>query len=52
MVQAGLHHTKCTFVMYLSTEVARWMQACYAIKPLWVIVYYTPITSNCFHIEM
>jgi hypothetical protein len=28
------------------------MQVCYAIKLLWVIVYYTPVTSNCCHIEM
>jgi len=32
--------------------IFQWMQACYAIKLLWVIVYYTPVTSNCLHIEM
>ena len=53
---AGLHHTKCTF--YHVSEhrscqvIPQWMQACYAIKLLLVIVYYTPVTSVCFHIEM
>jgi len=55
-VGAGLHHTKCTFYHvpeHGSCEViSQWMQACYAVTLLWVIVYYTPGTSNCFHIEM
>ena len=56
MVGAGLHHTKCTFYHvpeHRSCQViSQWMLACYAIKLLWVIVYYTPVTSNCCHIEM
>jgi len=56
MVEAGFHHTKCTFYHvpeHRSYQVIiQWMQDCYAIKLLWVIVCYTPITSNCFHIEI
>jgi len=56
MVGAVLHHTKCTFYQvpeHISCQViTQWMQASYVIKLWWVIVYYTPITSNCFHIEM
>jgi len=54
--EAGLHHTKCTFYHVLDHNsclvISQWMQACYAIQLPWVIVCYTPITSNCFHIEM
>ena len=55
-VGAGLYHTKCTFhhaPEHRSCQVKyQWMQAGYAIKLLWLIVYYTPVTSNCFHIEV
>jgi hypothetical protein len=48
--------SKCTFhhvPEHRSFQViTQQMQACYAIKLLWVTVCYTPITSNCFHIEM
>jgi len=40
-----LDHNSCLVI-------PQWMQACYAIKLPWAIVCYTPITSNCFHIEM
>ena len=49
MVEAGLHHTKCTFYQvpeYGSCQViTQWMQACYAMKLPWVIFYYTPVNS-------
>jgi hypothetical protein len=49
MVEAGLYHTKCPFYHvpeHRSCQViSQWMQACYAIKLLWVILYYTPVTS-------
>jgi hypothetical protein len=55
-VGTGLHHTKCTFYHILEHRsfqvISQWMQACYAIKLLWVIVYFTTCTSNCFHTEM
>ena len=55
MVGAGLHNTKCTFYHvpeHSYQVISQWMYACYAIKLLWVIIYYTPVTSNCYHTEM
>jgi len=56
MVGAGLHYTKCTFHHVPENincqVISLWMQASYAIKLLCLIVYYTPVTSNCFNIEM
>ena len=56
MVGTALHHTNCTFYHVPEQRycqmISQWMEACYEIKLLWVMVYYTPVTSNCFHIEM
>jgi hypothetical protein len=58
MVETSLHHTKTKHTFYHVPEyrscqvISQWMQAYYAIKLLWVIVYYTPITSHCFNTEM
>ena len=49
MVGEGSHHTKCTFYnvpKHRSCQMmSERMKAGYAIKLLWVIVYYAPVTS-------
>ena len=45
-------YSKSRFTSYKVYLLSQWTQACHAIKLPWVIVCYTPITSNCFHTEM